>query len=136
MFDEPDVVYRAGELAGFIEDAQSRHGIGKPIAVGFSKGANIAAAMLLLHPVNTGGAVLIRAMTPLYRPTVTAELKGIPVLMLTGAMDPIVSEGNAANLAATLSRHGAALRHEILPSGHALTRLDMTLAREFLEKLR
>ena len=38
-----------------------------PIAVGFSNGANIAAALLLLRPEALAGAVLLRAMVPLAR---------------------------------------------------------------------
>ena len=34
-------------------------------AVGFSNGANIAAALLLLRPGTLAGAVLLRAMVPL-----------------------------------------------------------------------
>ena len=36
-----------------------------PVAVGFSNGANIAAAMLLLRPEALAGAALLRAMVPL-----------------------------------------------------------------------
>jgi len=55
----------AGELVDFIAEARAAYGIGAPIAVGFSNGANIAAAVLLLHPEALQGAILIRAMVPL-----------------------------------------------------------------------
>src|SRR4051812_19842124 len=50
VFDEEDVVRRAEELAGFLAEAIKHYQIeGKElIAVGYSNGANIAAAMLLL----------------------------------------------------------------------------------------
>ena len=53
-FDEDDVRHRAQELADFIEEARTHYGIVAPIALGYSNGANIAAALLLLHPQTSG----------------------------------------------------------------------------------
>ena len=130
VFDHEDVVQRAHELADFAAAAGERHGFGKPIAVGFSNGANIAAAILQLRPEALAGAVLIRAMVPLPAPP-AADL-GKPVLILSGAMDPIIPEANAAELARQLSAAGAAVTHEVLPAGHQLTQCDITLARDFI----
>ncbi|MBX9989448.1 alpha/beta hydrolase [Phreatobacter oligotrophus] len=131
VFDHEDVVRRAHELADFAAAAGERHGFGKPIAVGFSNGANIAAAILQLRPEALAGAVLIRAMVPLPAPP-AADLAGKPVLILSGAMDPIIPEANAAELARQLSAAGAAVTHEVLPAGHQLTQCDITLARDFV----
>ena len=43
-FDEEDVIFRANELADFIASSRETHRLTAPIAVGFSNGANIAAA--------------------------------------------------------------------------------------------
>lgn len=131
VFDHEDVVRRAHELADFAAAAGERHGFGKPIAVGFSNGANIAAAILQLRPEALAGAVLIRAMVPLPAPP-AADLAGKPVLILSGAMDPIIPEANAAELARQLSAAGAAVTHEVLPAGHQLTQCDITLARDLV----
>jgi len=131
VFDHEDVVRRAHELADFAAAAGERHGFGNPIAVGFSNGANIAAAILQLRPEALAGAVLIRAMVPLPAPP-AADLAGKPVLILSGAMDPIIPEANAAELARQLSAAGAAVTHEVLPAGHQLTQCDITLARDFV----
>ncbi len=61
VFDEEDLRARALELAGWV-DANADD---PPIAVGFSNGANIAGAMLLLSPHTLNGALLIRPMVPL-----------------------------------------------------------------------
>ena len=45
VFDEEDVHRRALELAQFIEEARKNYGIGVPVALGYSNGANIAAAL-------------------------------------------------------------------------------------------
>ena len=43
VFDEADLRRRTGDLAAFIGAAQDRYGLGAPLALGFSNGANIAA---------------------------------------------------------------------------------------------
>lgn len=131
VFDHEDVVRRAHELADFVSGAQARHGLPAPVAVGFSNGANIAAAMMLLRPEVLAGAVLIRAMVPLPDPP-KADLSGRQVLILSGAMDPIVPEADAVRLAGQLSAAGAEVKHEVLPAGHGLTQADVTLARRWL----
>ena len=66
VFDEADVRYRANELADFITQAREAYGLAAPVAVGFSNGANIAAAVLTLRPEALAGAVLLRAMVPFH----------------------------------------------------------------------
>lgn len=132
-FDEEDVRRRADELADFVEAARARYSLAAPVAVGFSNGANIAAAVLYRRPQVLAGAVLIRAMIPLAEGP-SAPLGGKPVLMLSGAMDPIIPASNSEGLAAALSAAGAAVRHEILPAGHGLTQPDIALARDFLAR--
>src|SRR5262252_8002414 len=68
VFDEQDVRRRANELADFVHEARSAYGLTAPIALGFSNGANIAAAVLLLRPEALAGSVLLRAMVPLTDP--------------------------------------------------------------------
>ena len=131
MFDEADVRPRAHELADFVAEGREAYGVAAPIALGFSNGANIAAALLWLRPETLAGAVLIRAMVPLSTPP-EVDLAAKPVLILSGAMDPIVPADNAAGLAQQLTAAGASVTHEVLPAGHALSQGDVTLAREWL----
>ncbi|GGI22242.1 alpha/beta hydrolase [Bradyrhizobium guangdongense] len=131
VFDEDDVRQRALELGEFIAEAQKRYGIAAPVAVGFSNGANIAAALLLLKPDILSGAVLLRAMVPLSDPP-KAELGGKHVLLLSGQADPIVPASNSARLAALLSEAGAHVDHKVLPAGHQLSQADVTLARNWI----
>ena len=56
---------RAQEIADFVEEARGQYSISSPIALGYSNGANIAAAILLARPEALGGAILLRAMVPL-----------------------------------------------------------------------
>ncbi|QQN66504.1 alpha/beta hydrolase [Bradyrhizobium diazoefficiens] len=131
VFDEEDVRRRALELGDFVADARQRYGIAAPVAVGFSNGANIAAALLLLKPDVLAGAVLLRAMVPFSAPP-KAELGGKPVLLLSGQADPIVPASNSSQLAAVLSKAGARVDHKVLPAGHQLSQADVALARDWI----
>ncbi len=131
VFDEADLRARTGDLAGFVAEARGTYGIGAPIALGFSNGANIAASLLLLRPGTLAGAVLIRPMMPFADPP-PADLAGVPVLILSGAVDPIVPAANARALARTLSERGAAVEHAELPAGHGLSQADLARATAWL----
>jgi phospholipase/carboxylesterase len=131
VFDEADVRFRANELADFIAEARGAYGLEAPVAVGFSNGANIAAAMLLLRPEALAGAALLRAMVPLSEQP-QGDLSGKRVLMISGAMDPIIPAENSARLARSLSGLGAELRHETLPTGHGLSQTDVSLLLKWL----
>ena len=133
VFDEDDVKRRANELADFISEAREEYGLPAPIALGFSNGANIAAATLLLRSEALAGAVLLRAMVPLSQPP-AADLTGKPVLILSGSMDPIVPAENAKRLATLLQDAGAQVTHRNLPASHGLSQADVTLAREFIAR--
>ncbi|MBH5366711.1 alpha/beta hydrolase [Bradyrhizobium glycinis] len=133
VFDEEDVARRAHELGDFVAEARQRYGIAAPIAVGFSNGANIAAALLLLQPDVLAGAILLRAMVPLSDPP-EAALGGKSVLLLSGQADPIVPASNSARLAALLWQAGASVTHKVLPAGHQLSQADVTLARDWISE--
>lgn len=133
VFDETDVRRRAGELAAFVAQARVAYGLAAPVAVGFSNGANIAAATLLLHPEALAGAVLLRAMVPLAEAP-PADLAGRPVLLLSGAFDPIVPAENAERLAAGLERAGARVTHTVNPAGHGLSQADLAAAGPWLAR--
>ena len=133
VFDEADVRARAIELAGFIAEARKAYGLEAPIALGFSNGANIAAALLYLKPEALAGAILLRAMVPLSTAP-EARLDGKRVLIVSGEMDPILPLTNAQKLAENLRQAGATVQLEILAAGHHLTQNDLTLASQWLAK--
>jgi phospholipase/carboxylesterase len=132
VFDEEDVRRRANELADFVAAARKRYDLAAPVALGYSNGANIAAAMLLLRPQVLAGAILLRAMVPLAKPP-KPDLAQKPVLISSGQRDPIIPASNARELAAQLTRAGANVQHSMLPTGHELTQMDVTLAKEWMK---
>jgi phospholipase/carboxylesterase len=131
VFDEADVKRRANELADFVESARARYGLEAPVAVGYSNGANIAAAVMLLRPQVLAGAVLLRAMVPLAHPP-KADLAHRPVLIASGSRDPIIPASNSTELAALLASVGANVQHSMMPLGHQLAQADVTLAKQWM----
>jgi phospholipase/carboxylesterase len=137
VFDEEDLIHRTHELADFLEEAAEEHPIDpqKLIAVGYSNGANIAGALLLLRPGALGGAVLLRPMVPLV-PEVPPDLQGTPVLLAAGHQDPIVPAENVRRLATLLRNAGADVTLRFENAGHGLTSLTVDTARHWLEEKR
>ncbi len=133
VFDEADLLEKTEELADFLVSASSRYGfaLNQTIAVGYSNGANIAAAMLLLRPETLQGGILLRAMVP-FRPDVLPVLAGKQVLLNSGESDPILPLDNANELARMFRESGASVQHEVLGTGHNLTKQDLTLAKNWL----
>jgi len=136
VFDEEDVIRRAHELADFVTTAVKENGLNASqiVAVGYSNGANIASAMLLLRPEILHGAVLLRGQVPLV-PEKLPDLTGKSVFLSSGKFDPIVDAGNAGELAQMLKSAGAEVTHHVQESGHEITRVDIDEAREWLFKL-
>jgi phospholipase/carboxylesterase len=132
VFDEDDVRARARELADFVAAAREHYGIAVPVALGYSNGANIAAAMMLLRPEALAGGILLRAMVPLANPEANDGLAGKPALIVSGARDPIAPPSNAARLKAMLEGAGAQVDHRVLAAGHEFSQGDVSLAREWL----
>ncbi len=135
VFDEADLRRRAEDLATFVAEARSVYGLSAPLAVGFSNGANIAAALLLTRPSVLSGAILLRAMSPFRRAPAVA-LGGKPVLMLLGRSDPIVPTADAARLAATFKTNGAVVEHRTVSGGHGLSAGDLSSAAHWLATCR
>jgi phospholipase/carboxylesterase len=135
VWDIPDFKQRTVELADFVRRARSAYQIGKPIALGYSNGANIAWSLLLKEPDLLAGAILLRAMLP-YDPRPLPDLRGVPVLLIAGTHDELIPVDRAGLLAALLGEAGADVTYEALHASHGLTEQDLTLASEWLASRR
>lgn len=133
IFDEDDVRRRANELSDFVVEARQRYNLPALVGLGYSNGANIAAAMMMLRPEALAGAVLLRAMVPL-RDAPKADLAGKRVLVVSGQFDPIIPLSNAAALATMLKTAAASVQQSVLPVGHGLSHADITIGRAWLDK--
>jgi predicted esterase len=133
VFDIADLKQRTQELSDFITESAATYkfSTSELIAVGFSNGANIAGALLLLRPEVLGGAILFRAMVPL-TPDTLPQIPATPVLISNGRVDPLVSAEETEHLAALLRSAGAEVTVAWQAAGHELTESDITTAREWL----
>jgi predicted esterase len=133
VFDLPDLRFQARELSTFVQEARTRYDLGKtpPVAVGFSNGANMAAALLLLHPDTLSGAVLFRPMVPLV-PDQLPTLNGTPVFIAAGLRDPIVLPAQSQALADLLRSAGAEVTLHWTNGGHGLLQDDVDAAERWL----
>jgi len=135
VWDRDDFDRRTLELAEFLRHARAAYQIEKPIALGYSNGANIAWSLLLHDPQLLAGAILWRAMLP-FDPRPLPDLRGVPVLLIAGADDELIPAERAGLLAALLGEAGADVSYEVLHSGHGLTKQDISLAAAWLENRR
>lgn len=134
VFDIPDLRARTQQLGDFIEGASVTYGFPTAgvTAVGFSNGANIAAALLLLRPGLVKEAILYRAMVPLELMPLP-DLRGTRVFIAAGQHDPIIPPSNSERLAAMLRDAGADVELRWAPTGHQLTREDVDASRAWRE---
>ena len=85
--NEADIASRAVILADFIEAASTQYRLSRaPIAIGFSNGAIMVAALLLTRPGLLAGAILFRPLSP-FRADLQTRLDGTPILIIDGEKD-------------------------------------------------
>ena len=137
VFDEADIIRRAHELADFVAGAASRYNfdVRRVFALGYSNGANIAAATLLLRATAFAGAALLRPMVPLV-PSILPDLMNTSVLVCAGQHDPIVPTENVKRLVAILQRCGVQVQQSWYAGGHELADVDTQAVSRWLSELR
>ena len=135
VFDVEDVKARAVELGQFVRDMALEHGFdaGRVMALGYSNGANIAAAMLLTGAARFPRAVLVRAMVPL-EPEPLPDLAGSEVLLETGLYDPMGTAAQTKRLRELLKSAGAEVTEHAARSGHEMTEGDIEAAARWLAR--
>jgi len=131
--DELDIAARAPVLATFVDVTCKRYGlVRRPIAVGFSNGAIMAAALLLTHPGLLAAAVLFRPLSP-FTYDLPHRIDGTPVLIVDGEEDSRRSPGDGMRLAERLECAGAMVTHHVVPVGHSISTEDKRIARDWLK---
>lgn len=134
--DRSDVKERAAELAEWIGAAAKEYGFdpARLYALGYSNGANIAAALMLLHPGAIAGACLLRTRAAA-QPDAPPDLAGAPVLISAGQHDELIPSSEAEALAELLTQAGARVDLAIQNAGHDLTPADFSLAKQWFAKV-
>ncbi|HEY9257277.1 alpha/beta hydrolase [Chitinophaga sp.] len=135
VFDEEDVHFRTHEMVHFLQELAATEGfdINKMIAVGYSNGANIAGAALILYPEWLAGAVLFRPMQPLSGLEDSFETqRQQPVFMSSGTEDVTIDPAATAAYASLLSANGFKVSTYHINTGHNLVQQDISLAAEWI----
>jgi len=133
-FDLEDLAQRTKELAEFIDWACGHYHTARPVAVGFSNGANIAMALVLTRPQTLRAAILMRPMWA-YEPPLPSPLGDFPVLVIGGRDDTTVRPELAARTPAFLQKAGAQVDFHWAAGAHDLVPDDEAIAAEWLGKL-
>lgn len=130
-FDQDDIRSEAAAFAAFVAGATPAYDIdpARLTVLGYSNGANFAAAVMALHPDLIRRAILLRPMLALQDPP-AVDLTGVSVLTLQGARDPYGAYAPALN--DWLAASGADLDARIIDSGHELSPQDVQAATEWL----
>lgn len=134
-FDQKDIVGEAAAFAAFMEGANAAYGLDpeKTLFVGYSNGANMIGAVMLLHPGIVRNAVLLRGMNVLESMPAAGTPEKANVLMLTGEADPYGRF--AGDLERLLAARGASVEHRLLPAGHDIGPADLELAKAYKERV-
>jgi len=133
VFDERDVIQKAHDLADFIVTATAGYGrsVDRLTALGYSNGANIAAAVLFLRPELFSRAVLLRPMMPLKSPELP-DLHGKEILILRGAYDRVIPAQSTDLLEEMLTEAGADVTVRTIQAGHEITSRDIASISKWL----
>ena len=133
VFDTREITKRAHELADFLLDAAGRYKrpIKQFVGLGYSNGANIAAAILLLRPEVLSRAILLRPMLPLL-PAVPPDLSDKKILILKGTADTVNPPESTDQLIQVLKKAGAQVEVREIAAGHELTQQDPRQAVQWL----
>ncbi|MFE3172325.1 alpha/beta hydrolase [Amycolatopsis sp. NPDC059090] len=134
VFDHDDVLARADELADFLTAAREKHGFGRVVAVGFSNGANIAAAVALTRPDALNEAILFSSMSPLPKPP-QLDLTGSRVFLSNGEQDPMAPLPANDELVRQLRERHAEVATHRWPGGHQVTVEGVSAARAWLARV-
>jgi predicted esterase len=121
VFDPKEVRSRAEELASFIRAAITKYGLdpSRIFALGYSNGANIASAVMLIQPELLQGAVLFRPML-VFEPQELGDLNGAAVFISAGRMDPIVPVKSVERLVDLFESSHAEVTLKWQSAGHNL----------------
>ena len=124
-FVQESVLQAVDELNDFLVAARSEYGIVDGLlAVGFSNGANAAAALQVIHPVQLSGAVMFGSTKPLEM-VPEADLTGKRLWIANGVNDPYAPESVTEAWVAELRNMGATVSWLSHPGGHQISPAHM-----------
>jgi phospholipase/carboxylesterase len=136
VFDEEDVKYRAKVIKSFIKAGAKKYGfdINKVYGLGFSNGANMAAAIMLLYPEVLAGSILLRPMFVL-KLEEKIDLNFKPILILSATNDSIVPLESVQQLYMQFRNYNAKAELHWQDANHMLVKEDLGIAKDWIDKI-
>ncbi len=136
IFDEEDLRFRTHEMVAFLKDLAEKESFDaqKIIALGYSNGANIAGATLVLYPEFLAGSILFRPMQPFKTISGWKNEAHSPVFSSNGSLDPTIVPAETEKYTRLIREAGFDLSHHDFHTGHNLTREDLRLSVEWFSK--
>jgi phospholipase/carboxylesterase len=133
VYDMEDLAFRTRALGAFVEAAVPHYEIDRDrlIAVGYSNGANILAALLFQEPSLMPAAVLMHPLIP-FAPGDQPGLAGRRILITAGERDPICPPAVTRALYGYFESQGTAAELFFHPGGHELQEIELDAARRFV----
>ncbi len=133
VLDIPDLLEKEEELAQWLPGAIAAQGLdlNGATAIGYSNGATISSALLLLHPALFSQVILLRPMVP-FVPEQAPDLAGKRVLICASPDDTVTPFAGAQELETMLQSYGAEVTFATVPGGHAIGPVDIAAAQAFL----
>lgn len=136
VYDMDDLKRRTVDLGRFLAAAFSRYGRdpSRAIGIGYSNGANILANLAFTEPSALGAYALLHPLIP-FDPVAQPALKGTPVLITSGARDPIAPAPMTAHLEDYFTSQGAKLTRLRHMGGHELRPEEIDATARFVTTL-
>ena len=137
VFDMEDLRFRTNELYDFVNEAAEKYEFDRSnvIAIGYSNGANIAAALMYYKENALYGALLHHPMVPDHEATLP-DLKGVNVWIGAGQNDMMCPPEESNKLSAMLTEAGASVHVDWFNYGHQLTRQEVDAAKAWYSSVK
>lgn len=134
VFDMEDLKFRTTELNDFIMDAAKEYNFDRSdvVAIGYSNGANIAAAMMYYKDQALRGALLHHPMVP-DRDVTPIALSNVDVWIGAGTNDFMCPPNESEDLQVALQQAGANVHVDWFNYGHQLTSAEVQAAKQWYE---
>lgn len=131
-FDQQDIRLEANAFARFFSGLADRYDfdLSRTTFVGYSNGANLLAATMILHPDFIRRAILMRSM-PVLNDSPVVDLSRVRILTLTGLHDTLYSP-YAPALSELLRKCQAKIDAQTVNADHMLGMKDEEAIREWL----
>lgn len=132
VYDMKDLAQRREAMAQFIRTKVHEAGATRVVALGYSNGANIAAAVAFSHPDLFSDVIAMHPLIP-WTPEDQPDLASTRWLITAGERDPICPAPLTRDLLGYLRAQNADVSEHWHPGGHELVQSELGAIQTFLK---